>query len=101
MKIPLWVEVARCGLLLFASVVLPSTGHRVHASDGFADDQLPRERGAANAASYDALILGGRVVDGTGNAWFHGDVAVRGDRIARITPAGMLQHAAAKERIDA
>ncbi|MBX6315586.1 MAG: D-aminoacylase [Isosphaeraceae bacterium] len=51
--------------------------------------------------SYDVVILGGRVVDGTGNAWFHGDVALRGDRIARIAPAGMLQDARAKRRINA
>ena len=51
--------------------------------------------------AFDVVILGGRVVDGTGNAWFHGDVALRGDRIARVAPAGLLQGAAAKERIDA
>ena len=41
------------------------------------------------------------VVDGTGSAWFYGDVATRGDRIARITPAGLLREATARERIDA
>src|SRR4029079_11978070 len=29
-------------------------------------------------------------VDGTGNAWFRADVAIRGDRIARIVPAGTI-----------
>jgi N-acyl-D-amino-acid deacylase len=53
------------------------------------------------AGPYDVLILGGRVIDGTGNAWFHGDVALKGGRIARITPAGLLKDAAATERIDA
>ena len=52
-------------------------------------------------APYDVVILGGRVVDGTGNAWFHGDVAFRGGRIARIAGAGMLKEAKASERIDA
>ncbi len=47
------------------------------------------------------MILGGRVVDGSGNAWFRGDLAIRGDRIARVAPAGMLGDASAKERIDA
>ena len=51
--------------------------------------------------SYDVVISGGKVVDGTGNAWFYGDVGIRGDRIARIAPAGMLAKAAAKERINA
>jgi N-acyl-D-amino-acid deacylase len=52
-------------------------------------------------APYDVVIANGRVVDGTGSAWFHGDVALRGDRIARITPAGLLREAPATVRIDA
>lgn len=51
--------------------------------------------------AYDLVLAGGRIVDGSGNAWFYGDVAVRGDRIARVAPAGMLRDAAARERIDA
>src|SRR5215213_1848173 len=50
---------------------------------------------------YDVLILGGRVVDGSGNPWFYGDVAVRGDRIVRVTPAGGLADAPAALRVDA
>lgn len=53
------------------------------------------------AQNYDVVITGGRVVDGTGNAWFYGDVGIRGDRIARITPRGMLANAPAKQKIDA
>ncbi len=52
-------------------------------------------------APYDLVISGGRIVDGTGNPWFYGDLAVRGDRIVRITPPGRLSQAAAKERLDA
>jgi N-acyl-D-amino-acid deacylase len=52
------------------------------------------------AQDYDLVIANGRVVDGSGNAWFYGDVAIRGDRIARIAPAGMIQEAA-KQHIDA
>src|SRR6185503_7107558 len=43
----------------------------------------------------------GRVVDGTGNVWFYGDLAISGDRIARIAPIGALKTASARRRIDA
>ena len=50
---------------------------------------------------YDLLLTGGRFVDGSGNAWFYGDIAISGDRIARMTPPGMLSGAKVRERIDA
>jgi N-acyl-D-amino-acid deacylase len=50
------------------------------------------------ADEYDLLIRNGRVVDGTGAPWRLADVAVRGDRIARV---GRLGEAAAKRVIDA
>jgi len=53
------------------------------------------------SGSYDVILSGGRIVDGTGAAWFYGDLAIRGDRIARITPVGVLRDAAARERVDA
>ena len=53
------------------------------------------------AGPYDVVIEGGRVVDGTGGGWFYGDVALRGDRIARVAPVGGLRHVAARERLDA
>ena len=33
---------------------------------------------------YDVVIRGGKIVDGTGNPWFEGDIAIRGDRIAAM-----------------
>ena len=48
--------------------------------------------------AYDVIIVGGRVVDGTGAPWFRADVGVMGDRIAAI---GDLSEAPAESRIDA
>ncbi len=53
-----------------------------------------------SADSFDVVILNGRIVDGTGNPWYCGDIAIREDRIARITPAGQLKKAPARLRID-
>ena len=50
---------------------------------------------------YDVIIENGRVVDGTGNPWMYGDVAIIGDRIAVVTPRGALRDENAKLRIDA
>jgi N-acyl-D-aspartate/D-glutamate deacylase len=46
---------------------------------------------SAQDPAYDLVVRNGKVVDGTGNPWFVGDVAIRGDRIAavgRVTGAG-------------
>jgi N-acyl-D-aspartate/D-glutamate deacylase len=52
----------------------------------------------AQAPAYDLLIRNGRIVDGTGNPWFDGDVAIRGDRIAAV---GRIPGATATREIDA
>ncbi len=52
----------------------------------------------AQQPAYDVLIHNGRIVDGTGNPWFSGDVAVKDGRIAAV---GKLPAATAKRVIDA
>jgi len=61
-----------------------------------AADETPAEN-----RPYDVVITNGRVVDGTGSAWFWGDIAIADGRIARIAPKGVLTSAPATRRIDA
>src|SRR5437016_4418615 len=58
-------------------------------------------RPPAADSTYDLVIVNGKVVDGTGNPWFYGDVAIRGDRVVRVVRRGMLGTAPARRRIDA
>jgi N-acyl-D-amino-acid deacylase len=39
---------------------------------------------AQTTEQYDLLIVNGRIIDGTGNPWFRGSVAVKNGRIARV-----------------
>jgi dihydroorotase/N-acyl-D-amino-acid deacylase len=52
----------------------------------------------SSAPAYDLIIKNGRVVDGSGRHGFKADVAIKGNRIARI---GNLRGAKAKRVIDA
>ncbi|HET6880806.1 MAG TPA: D-aminoacylase [Pirellulales bacterium] len=52
---------------------------------------------AAAEPVYDLLIRNGRIVDGSGNPWYYGDVAVKGERVVAI---GQVQ-ADAKKTVDA
>ncbi len=56
---------------------------------------LPLE---AQVEAYDLIIMNGRIVDGTGNPWFYGDVAIRGNRIVKV---GRISFGRAVRRIDA
>ncbi len=48
--------------------------------------------------AYDVIIKNGKIIDGSGNPWVSGDIAIRGDRIAKI---GRLDGSNAKRIIDA
>jgi N-acyl-D-aspartate/D-glutamate deacylase len=75
----------------------PATCWAVVALAGLLPSVAQAEKAAVEP--YDLVIRGGRVVDGSGNPWFFGDVAIRGDRIAAVgrVPAGVP----AKREIDA
>ncbi len=53
---------------------------------------------SAAEQTYDLVIRGGKIVDGTGNPWYYGDVALRGDRIVAI---GQVPGGSGKREIDA
>jgi dihydroorotase/N-acyl-D-amino-acid deacylase len=46
---------------------------------------------AAQTATYDIVISGGRILDGSGNPWFIGDIGIQGDTIAYVGPSGKAQ----------
>jgi dihydroorotase/N-acyl-D-amino-acid deacylase len=52
----------------------------------------------AQPGSFDVLITNGRIIDGSGNPWFIGDLGISGDSIAAV---GALRDSDAKVRIDA
>ncbi len=41
-------------------------------------------------SSIETLIRNAHIIDGTGNPWFRGDVALAGERIEAITPPGQI-----------
>lgn len=47
------------------------------------------------------LIRNGRIVDGTGNAWFYGDLLMADGKIGRIAPPGTIDPATADDVVDA
>ena len=69
------------------------------ACGGAAETTQPaKAKAAATATSFDLIIRGGDIVDGSGKARFRGDVGIRGDTIAAI---GDLAGETATTTIDA
>jgi len=52
----------------------------------------------SQSKDFDVLIINGKIIDGTGNPWFYGDVGIVGDTIAEI---GKLKGRSADKIIDA
>ncbi|HNC39076.1 MAG TPA: D-aminoacylase, partial [Chitinophagaceae bacterium] len=51
----------------------------------------------AQQPDYDILITNGKIIDGTGNSWYYGDVAIKDGKIAAI---GRKIAGSAKKTID-
>lgn len=71
--------------LLIASLLLPLI-------------QLAAQNGAPSPEQFDLVVFGGRILDGSGNPWFEGDVGIAGGKIVEI---GKIDPARAREKIDA
>ncbi|MDT8342410.1 MAG: D-aminoacylase [Longimicrobiales bacterium] len=67
---------------------------------GSPEAALPAVPGAVPDGAWDVLLAGGRLVDGTGNPWRYADVAIRGDRIAAVLPAGTADARRARAVLD-
>ncbi len=57
-----------------------------------------RQPQPTEVAPFDLLIVGGRVIDGSGSPWFAADVGILGDRLVRV---GQLRGSPSARTIDA
>ena len=60
---------------------------------------LAQASSTQNSLDYDVIIKNGKLIDGSGNPWVSGDIAIRGERIAAIGHFAPAAHA--KRVIDA
>jgi N-acyl-D-amino-acid deacylase len=53
-------------------------------------------------AAFDIVIHGGKVIDGTGNPWFYGDVGIKNGKIAsigKVAPQAGVRAISAKDHV--
>lgn len=53
---------------------------------------------SVQAQSYDVIITNGKIIDGTGNSWYYGNIGIVNGKVAAI---GKLENTQAKKTIDA
>jgi N-acyl-D-amino-acid deacylase len=51
--------------------------------------------------TIDVLIRGAQIVDGTGNPWRHGDLALAGGRVLDVAPRGAIPDESARDVVEA
>jgi N-acyl-D-amino-acid deacylase len=79
-----------CILPLAATLLAQSAGNSFPNQQPRTDHQ--------DSPAYDFVIQNGRIIDGSGNPWVSGDVAIRDDRIVKL---GKVDASLAKRVIDA
>jgi dihydroorotase/N-acyl-D-amino-acid deacylase len=85
-------------ILLFVGIATPPIANLSSLSYSAQVKPLGAEPQTLTSNTYDVIIKNGRIIDGAGNPWVSGDLAIQGDRIAAI---GRLEGAKAKRVIDA
>jgi len=71
-------------LAAFAFLPALSWGLPVPAPGSLPEPPMAHQLGEMQHRQADVILRGGRVLDGTGNPWVLGDVAIRGDRIIAV-----------------
>src|SRR5450759_668757 len=86
-------------ILLLVGIAMPPMKANL-SSSSFPTQVKPLEAEpqSLTSSTYDVIIKNGRIIDGAGNPWVSGDLAIQGDRIAAI---GRLDGVKAKRVIDA
>jgi dihydroorotase/N-acyl-D-amino-acid deacylase len=77
-------KVVRRGLPAYYEAMIRWHGTTLLACATLAASLEPAQ---AQTPPYDLVLRNGRIVDGTGNPWYKGDIAIKGDVIVRIAPA--------------
>src|SRR5437667_7973684 len=80
-------SLAQMFLLIFAAVFLFPCILKAASGPPNAPALAKAPGDARFVPRYDLVIRNGRIVDGTGNPWFYGDVAIKGDRIMSVGTA--------------
>jgi N-acyl-D-amino-acid deacylase len=97
---------ALLGLGLPLAVLMGGAAGGALASAGPIPVPLPATQGMVGPSPehwngpFDFILEGGRLVDGSGNAWRYADVGVAGDRIVAVAPPGRLDRSRALEVLD-
>src|SRR5688572_16464599 len=85
-------------LIVFGALFLVAGGCAAKEREAPPASAIATPKPASTAAKYDLLLRNGQIVDGSGNPWFYGDVAIAGGKIAAV---GSLEGAKADRTIDA
>lgn len=89
---------AAVSILLFVAIAMLPVANSSSVSFSALVRPLEAEPRSLTSNTYDVIIKNGRIIDGAGNPWVSGDLAIKGDRIAAI---GRFDSAEGKRVIDA